>query len=128
MRKELKRSSRSIKNIKKEGNILGLEKISPPPPINNKSGKFCDKIKYLYLGQFHERPANVWKLAPPPSQPPKTAVVEAKSINLTNDEFVTALLKPDFHMVVTVVKIESRSFSSAEIQHFRMENTRSDYN
>jgi hypothetical protein len=65
---------------------------------------------------------------PPPSQPPKTAVVEAKSINLTNDEFVTALLKPDFHMVVTVVKIESRSFSSVEIQHFRMENTRSDYN
>ena len=36
--------------------------------------------------------------------------------------------KPDFHMVVTVVKIESRSFSSAEIQHFRTENTRSDYN
>jgi hypothetical protein len=31
-------------------------------------------------------------------------------------------------MVVTVVKIESRSFSSAEIQHFRTENTRSDYN
>ena len=37
-------------------------------------------------------------------------------------------LKPDFHMVVTVVKIESRSFSSAEIQHFSTENTRSDYN
>jgi hypothetical protein len=31
-------------------------------------------------------------------------------------------------MVVTVVNIESRSFSSAEIQHFRTENTRSDYN
>jgi hypothetical protein len=31
-------------------------------------------------------------------------------------------------MVVTVVKIESRSFSSAEIQHFRTKNTRSDYN
>jgi hypothetical protein len=31
-------------------------------------------------------------------------------------------------MVVTIVKIESRSFSSAEIQHFRTENTRSDYN
>jgi prophage DNA circulation protein len=31
-------------------------------------------------------------------------------------------------MVVTVVKIESRSFSSAEIQHLRTENTRSDYN
>jgi hypothetical protein len=31
-------------------------------------------------------------------------------------------------MVVTVVKIESRSFSSAEIQHFKTENTRSDYN
>jgi hypothetical protein len=30
-------------------------------------------------------------------------------------------------MVVTVVKIESRSFSSTEIQHFRTENTRSDY-
>jgi hypothetical protein len=28
---------------------------------------------------------------------------------------------------VTVVKIESRSFSSADIQHFRTENTRSDY-
>ena len=27
-----------------------------------------------------------------------------------------------------VVKIESRFFSSAEIQHFRTENTRSDYN
>jgi hypothetical protein len=27
-----------------------------------------------------------------------------------------------------VVKIESRSFSSAEMQHFRTENTRSDYN
>ena len=27
-----------------------------------------------------------------------------------------------------VLKIESRSFSSAEIQHFRAENTRSDYN
>ena len=37
-------------------------------------------------------------------------------------------LKPDFHMVVTVVKIELRSFSSAEIQHFGYENTRSDYN
>ena len=32
------------------------------------------------------------------------------------------------HIVVTVVKLESRSFSSAEIQHFRTENTRSDYN
>ena len=31
-------------------------------------------------------------------------------------------------MVVTVVKIESRSFSSAEIQQFKNENTRSDYN
>ena len=41
---------------------------------------------------------------------------------------VILILKPDFHMVVTVVKIESRSFSSAEIQHFRTENTRSDYN
>ena len=30
--------------------------------------------------------------------------------------------KPGFQMVVTVVKIESRSFSSAEIQHFRTEN------
>jgi hypothetical protein len=30
-------------------------------------------------------------------------------------------------MVLTVVKIESRSFSSDEIQHFRTENTRSDY-
>ena len=30
-------------------------------------------------------------------------------------------------MVATVVKIESRSFSSAETQHFRTENTRSDY-
>ena len=34
-------------------------------------------------------------------------------------------LKPGFPMVVTVVKIKSRSFSSAEIQHFRTENTRS---
>jgi hypothetical protein len=33
--------------------------------------------------------------------------------------------KPGFHMVA---KIEARSFSSAEIQHFRTENTRSDYN
>ena len=33
-------------------------------------------------------------------------------------------VKPGFRMVV---KIESRS-SSAEIQHFRTENTRSDYN
>ena len=31
-------------------------------------------------------------------------------------------------MVVTVVEIESQSFSSAEIQHFRTENTLSDYN
>jgi hypothetical protein len=37
------------------------------------------------------------------------------------------VVNPGFHMVVTVVKIESRSFSSAEIQHFRTENTRSDY-
>jgi hypothetical protein len=36
------------------------------------------------------------------------------------------ILTVGFHMVVTVVKIESRSFSSAEIQHFRTENTRSD--
>jgi hypothetical protein len=41
---------------------------------------------------------------------------------------VTGFLKLGFHMVVTVVKIESRSFSSAQIQHFRTENTRSDYN
>jgi hypothetical protein len=33
-----------------------------------------------------------------------------------------------FHMIVTVVKIESRPFASAEMQHFRIENTRSDYN
>jgi hypothetical protein len=32
------------------------------------------------------------------------------------------------YMVVTVVKIESRSFSLAEMQYFRTENTRSDYN
>jgi hypothetical protein len=32
------------------------------------------------------------------------------------------------YQVVTVVMIESRSFSSAEIQHFRTKNTRSDYN
>jgi hypothetical protein len=32
------------------------------------------------------------------------------------------------YMVVTVVKIESQPFSSAELQHFRTENTRSDYN
>jgi hypothetical protein len=36
--------------------------------------------------------------------------------------------KRGFHMVGTVVKIESRSFSSAEIQHFRAENMRSYYN
>jgi hypothetical protein len=30
-------------------------------------------------------------------------------------------------MLATVVKIESRSFSSDEIRHFRTENTRSDY-
>jgi hypothetical protein len=30
-------------------------------------------------------------------------------------------------MVITVVKIELRSFSSAEIQHLRTENMRSDY-
>jgi hypothetical protein len=34
-----------------------------------------------------------------------------------------SFLKRGFH---TVIKIESRSFSSAEIQHFRTENTRSD--
>jgi hypothetical protein len=39
-----------------------------------------------------------------------------------------AVFKPGFHMIVTVVKIKSRSFSSAAIQHFRTENTRSDYN
>jgi hypothetical protein len=39
--------------------------------------------------------------------------------------FFVRFSKPDFH---TVVKIESRSFSSAEIQHFRTENTRSDSN
>ena len=33
-------------------------------------------------------------------------------------------LKPGFHMVV---KMELRSFSSAEIRHFRTENTRCDY-
>jgi hypothetical protein len=37
-------------------------------------------------------------------------------------------LKPGFHVAVTVVKIDSRSFSSAEIQHLRTENTRTDYN
>ena len=40
----------------------------------------------------------------------------------------TGELKPGFDIVVTVVKLESRSFSSAEIQHHRTENTRSDYN
>jgi hypothetical protein len=30
---------------------------------------------------------------------------------------IVIILKPGFHAVVTVVKIESRSFSSAEIQH-----------
>jgi hypothetical protein len=34
-------------------------------------------------------------------------------------------IKSGFHIVV---KIEPRSFSSAEIQHFRTENTRSGYN
>ena len=43
------------------------------------------------------------------------------------NESLMSVLKPGFHMVVTVVKIESRSFSSTEIQHFRTENTRSDY-
>jgi hypothetical protein len=45
-------------------------------------------------------------------------------------EIYTLLSKAWFHayMVVTVVKIESQSFSSAEIQHFGTENTRSDYN
>jgi hypothetical protein len=35
--------------------------------------------------------------------------------------------EPGFHIVVTVVKIESRSFSTSEVQQFRTENTRSDY-
>ena len=40
---------------------------------------------------------------------------------------IVVTLKPVFHMVITVVKIESQSFSLyAEIQHFRTENTRSD--
>ena len=38
------------------------------------------------------------------------------------------LIKSGFHMIVTVVQIESQSFSSAEIQHFRTVNMRSDYN
>ena len=37
-------------------------------------------------------------------------------------------LKPGFHMVVMVVKIESRSFPPAEIRHFRTENAQSNYN
>jgi hypothetical protein len=51
-----------------------------------------------------------------------------------NDLFIIASnrtkehIKPGFHIVVTVVKIKSRSFSLAEIQHLRTENTRSDYN
>jgi hypothetical protein len=44
-------------------------------------------------------------------------------INFTGNDQVFS--KPGFHMVVTVVKIESRSFSSAEIQHFRTENKQS---
>jgi hypothetical protein len=36
-------------------------------------------------------------------------------------------MEPGFQMLVTVVTIESRSVS-AETQHFRTENTRSDYN
>jgi hypothetical protein len=51
----------------------------------------------------------------------KYKLVACVNINLV-------IVNCDFHMVVTVVKIESRSFSSAEIQHFRTENTRSDYN
>jgi predicted nucleotidyltransferase len=40
---------------------------------------------------------------------------------------IVVTLKPVFHMVITVVKIESQSFSLyAEIQHFRTKNTRSD--
>jgi hypothetical protein len=44
---------------------------------------------------------------------------------LTHTKFDTLNVKVWFH-AYRVVKIESRSFSSAEIQHFRTENTRSD--
>jgi hypothetical protein len=37
--------------------------------------------------------------------------------------YVTILVKPGFHMVVTVVKRESQSFSTAKIQQFRTENS-----
>jgi hypothetical protein len=37
------------------------------------------------------------------------------------------LLKPGFHVVLTVVKIESQSFATAEIQQLRTENRQSDY-
>ena len=38
--------------------------------------------------------------------------------------YLDLVVKRGFHMVVTVVKIESRSFSSAEIQHFRTRKIR----
>jgi hypothetical protein len=38
----------------------------------------------------------------------------------------TMYIKPGFHMVITVVKIESRSFSTAEIQQFNTDNRQSD--
>jgi hypothetical protein len=50
------------------------------------------------------------------------------STTKTNNPFCESISLTGFYMVVTVVKMESRSFSSAEIQHFRTENTRSGYN
>jgi hypothetical protein len=46
----------------------------------------------------------------------------------TFDPVRSAAYFPEWKLAFTVVKIESRSFSSAEIQHFRTENMRSDYN
>jgi hypothetical protein len=49
-------------------------------------------------------------------------------LNRCKNAYIKARKPHGFHRAVTVVKIVSRSFSSAEIQHFRTENTWSDYN
>ena len=56
------------------------------------------------------------------------AIADDENFAKSKIEWQVNSIKPGFHMVITVVKIESRSFSSAKIQHFRTENARSVYN